>query len=332
MNKLIQNFTDTFRKERFSQPLNFLLTISGGADSMVMLYAFQKTRALLKTNLFVAHINYHLREEDSNKDEMLVTKYCLNNNIPHEVVQITPSIWNNSPGTGLEEKARFLRHQAFNKLRSEHNCCAIAVGHNLDDLCETFCFNLIRGSSPEKLANVMPVWDKSLSIFRPLLSFDRTSIRNFAHTLKIPFNNDKTNLDVRFSRNRIRMNIIPESQIINPKFAGSIARFRDILSAENSFLEEEVNTILSSYKRDDFVRISKSTLLSFHIAVQRRFIVECRKYVTGNRIDFSFASVEMIRKTILSQQIKNGIIYSDRLMNVDYRKPDLLFVKQEKTS
>ncbi len=67
MNKLIQSFIETFRKERFSQPLNFLLAISGGADSMVMLYAFQKTKALLKTNLFVTHINYHLREEDSNK-------------------------------------------------------------------------------------------------------------------------------------------------------------------------------------------------------------------------------------------------------------------------
>ncbi|MCK5848855.1 MAG: tRNA lysidine(34) synthetase TilS [Caldisericia bacterium] len=332
MNKLLQNFVATFRQEKFSQPLNFLLAVSGGADSMVMLYAFQKTMALLKTNIFVTHINYHLRQEDSNKDEFLVTDYCSKNKIPFEVVQITASAWNNTPGTGMEEKARFLRYQAFNKLRNENNCCAIAVGHNLDDLCETFCFNLIRGSSPEKLASVMPVLDNYTHIFRPLLSFDRNAIRVFAHDMNIPFNEDKTNLDVAYSRNRIRSNIIPEAQIINPKFADSISRFRDILATENNFLEQEVTKVLCSCKIIDSVCISRSTLVSFHIALQRRVIVACRKHVTGNRIDFSFASVEMIRKTILSQQIKNGILYSDHSMNVVYKKPDVLFVKKEKSN
>ena len=327
MNNLTQPFIKTFRSVPSLSSSTFLLAVSGGADSMVLLHLFLDTQKLFKTSLLVLHMNHHLREQDSDADEDLVHSFCKKNAVPYECVHFHPSDWESIKGTGLEEKARKLRKKSLQTIRSTHHIDVSVIGHNLDDLCETFLFNLIRGSSPEKLSGVMPLWDPMYKIFRPLLPFSRKTIRDYAHANQIPYRNDASNSDIQFSRNRIRKNILTEMQQINPNFASSILRFQAILSSENDWMEGELLPIIESMVREETqILVSLPLFISLHKALQRRLILHIRKALIGHRDDFSFAAVESIRSGILLHPQKNGILYSDPNMTVENKIPRILFV------
>ncbi len=329
MEKITQTFTTTFRQFHFSSPCNVLVSVSGGADSMVLLSLFQTTTSLLKTNLFAIHMNHHLRGTDSDQDQNLVERYCESLSIPLTVVHFTPEMWNRTTGSGVEEKARKLRRNSILQWHQKNSAHVTAIGHNQGDLTETFLFNLIRGSSPEKLSDVLPIWDLHSHIFRPLLYNTREEIREFAERNSIPFRDDKTNTDTQFSRNRIREKIIPEMLRINPSFSSSILRFQDILSHENEILETILSEVLRTcHIETNQFRFSLQLFKEKPVAIQRRLLLYARNYVTGNRIDFSFSAIEEIRKSLFSQQLKNGILYKDHFITLQYNKPFITIKKR----
>ncbi len=297
---------------------------------MVMLHLFLSTQALLKHSFSVLHMNHHLRGQDSDQDEHVVSSFCSHHSIPYDIVHFRSSDWESVTGTGLEEKARKLRKRTLEKSRKEHSIDVCVIGHSQNDLCETFLFNFIRGSSPEKLSTILPMWDPTNRIFRPLLCFSRQLIRDYAAQCHIPFRDDATNLDIQFSRNRLRNNILPEILQINPRFASSVLRFQDILSSENDWIDKTLQDtmktwVITSHK----IQFPYSLFCSLHKALQRRSILQIHSILQGHRVDFSFACVETIRMAILSHPPKNGILYTDPKMNVQREGNVLAFTINE---
>ncbi len=285
---------------------------------MVMLHLFLSTQALLKHSFSVLHMNHHLRGLDSDQDEQVVSSFCSHHSIPYDIVHFRPPDWESVTGTGLEEKARKLRKRALEKTRQELSLDVCVIGHSQNDLSETFLFNFIRGSSPEKLSSILPMWDPTNRIFRPLLCFSRQRIRDYASQYHIPFRDDATNQDTQFSRNRLRNNILPEIAKINPAFASSILRFQDILSTENDWIEKTLQDTMKSWDITSHrIRVPQALFCSLHKALQRRSILQIHSLLQGHRVDFSFACVETIRMAILSHPSKNGILYTDPKMNVE---------------
>lgn len=285
---------------------------------MVLLHLFVSTQPLLKTTFAALHMNHHLRGSASDEDQNVVASFCKEHHVPVEIVHFHPSDWESVTGTGVEEKARKLRKQTLAKMCAKNSFDVSVIGHNQDDLCETFLFNFIRGSSPEKLSSILPIWDPKTTIFRPLLLYSRDKIRHYASFYQIPFREDATNQDVQFSRNRIRNNILPEILRLNPRFSSSVLRFQTVLSGENDWIEKAVQDTMATWKISSCsIRVPRSLFSTLHKALQRRSILQIRGMLVGHREDFSFASVETIRNSILSHPQKNAILYSDSKMNVE---------------
>jgi tRNA(Ile)-lysidine synthase len=330
MKTILQQFITNVRVQPFSSSTSFLLSVSGGVDSMVLLHLFFHTKNLFGHSFSVLHMNHRLREEDCEQDEKLVSSYCLKNTIPYHVVHFSQADWQSIEGSGIEEKARKLRRRTIRKIQEENHYDVCVLGHTQDDLCETFMFNLIRGSSPEKLSGLMPSWNSESTIFRPLLGFTKKQIRGYAQACQIPYREDGTNKDVQFSRNRLRNIILPQIQIINPQFSSSILRFQDILSHENEWIEQELSAVVKDWTiSPTSIQFSPSLFQNLPIALQRRAILHIRSLLVGNRDNFAYSAVETIRTLILSLPRKKGILYTDMKMSVEQENAILIFRKLE---
>lgn len=226
----------------------FLLAISGGVDSMVLLHLFQ-------TNNFdfeVAHANFQLRGEDSDLDQKLVEDYCLNNQIICHTKKFEIT---NLPQQSTQMKARELRYDWFSELLNNRHLNQIVTAHHANDQVETFLINFTRGSGLEGLSGISV--DK---ILRPMLSFSKNDISNYAKENSIPFREDESNNDSKYVRNKIRLQVIPTLQNINPSFIQTANQNIDWLKKHQIFFKQQ------SAKIFDEVNIVKGD--NWHIQIE----------------------------------------------------------------
>lgn len=179
-----------------------IVALSGGADSVALLAVLVD----LGYNCVAAHCNYHLRGTESDRDAEHAKKIA---NILGATFIMkdfdVEAFCASSKESSVENACRILRYQWFDELMSNYGAGKIAVGHNSDDNCETLLFNLIRGTGLKGLHGILPVNDNN--IVRPLLSQSRKEIEEYLNRRGLGFVTDSSNLENKFSRNRIR-NII----------------------------------------------------------------------------------------------------------------------------
>ena len=201
-----------------------LVALSGGADSVALLSVL----SALGYRCIAAHCNFHLRGEESDRDEGFVKDLCKRQSITLHTKHFNTTDYAYSQGISIEMAARELRYQWFEELRKEVDACAIAVAHHRDDSVETILLNLIRGTGIDGLRGIRA---KNGSVIRPLLEESRESILDYLQHIGQPFVTDSTNLQNDYTRNKIRLEVIPMLQTINPSVLESI-------SASASYLDE----------------------------------------------------------------------------------------------
>ncbi|MFR9166436.1 MAG: tRNA lysidine(34) synthetase TilS [Dysgonomonas sp.] len=209
-----------------------IVGVSGGVDSMVLLDIL----SVLGYDCMVAHCNFHLRGEESDRDERFVKNYCSENGLQIYVESFDTYSYMKQKSVSLEMAARELRYQWFERLGSELSVNKIAIAHHQDDSVETFLINLIRGSGIHGLTGISP---KSGKIVRPLLCLNREEIIEYAKLRNIPFVEDSTNNEDIYTRNKLRLNIIPELEAINPSVKKSVLRTASYL--------QQVSNIYDAY-------------------------------------------------------------------------------------
>lgn len=194
-----------------------LVALSGGADSVALL------RLLLHMNYSceAAHCNFHLRGDESDRDEDFVRRLCLRLNVPLHVRHFRTAEEAAHRHISIEMAARELRYAWFEELRQAQNAAVIAVAHHQDDSVETLLLNLIRGTGINGLLGIRP---KNGHIVRPLLCLDRKEITDYLQELSQPYVTDSTNLQDEYTRNKIRLNLLPLMQEINPSVKESLLR------------------------------------------------------------------------------------------------------------
>jgi len=197
--------------------------LSGGADSMALLSILRS----LNYQCIAAHCNFHLRGEESNRDESFVEGYCQYKQIEYTSVSFDTYQYMKDNAISLEMAARELRYKWFEELRIKYGADKIAVAHHQDDSIETILINLIRGCGIRGLTGIPP---QNGAIVRPLIKTYRNEILNYLEEEKIPFVNDSTNSEDVYTRNKIRLNIIPSFETINPSVRQSISRMSEYLS------------------------------------------------------------------------------------------------------
>lgn len=209
----------TYIKENDIDPYKntFLLATSGGMDSMAMCVMFLKAEIKFE----IAHYNFSLRGEESDKDERLVSDFAKKNNIAFHVQKTDTNSFAKDNKLGIQEAARVLRYRWFDELLLEQEIDFLATAHHKQDVVETMLFNFTRGGGLKALQGILP---KRGKIIRPLLFTTKEEIKDFVEREKIEYREDQSNSSVKYSRNRIRHEIIPSLQKINPGLVETLSR------------------------------------------------------------------------------------------------------------
>lgn len=208
--------TDFIEKEKlFARNDMILIALSGGADSVALL------RILLQLGYTceAAHCNFHLRGEESDRDEAFVRQLCKVHQVPLHVTHFETLREAEERHISIEMAARELRYNWFEEIRQECGADVIAIAHHQDDSVETFLLNLIRGTGINGLRGIRP---KNGNIVRPLLCLDRKEIIDYLKSVEQDYVTDSTNLQDEYTRNKIRLNLLPIIQEINPSVKESI--------------------------------------------------------------------------------------------------------------
>lgn len=252
---------------RSASSTTFLLAVSGGMDSMCMADLFLKQFGA--DAIAVAHCNFHLRDLESDGDENLVCEWARNNGVKVFVKHFDTISYAKERGLSIEMAARDLRYAWFSHLCQDNGYSALVVAHNANDNAETLMLNLLRGTGlkglhcMDSISRLSVNEGQEMIVLRPLLEFTRKQIEGHVLTHKVPYRDDSTNFESEYKRNRIRNEVFPVFERINPSYIRTLNREIGYFSEAGSIVDEwcqsQVPSVLLSA---DPAVISISALLS----------------------------------------------------------------------
>lgn len=236
-----------------------IVGLSGGADSVALLHALHA----LGHDCIAANCNFHLRADESDRDSLFARDYAARLDVRFIATDFNVADYlNSNPSTSIEEACRNLRYRWFGELMAETNAQAIAVGHHLDDSCETILFNLQRGTGFTGLIGISPKNDRG--IIRPLINLTRRQILDYCRENGLLFVTDSSNLANDFSRNKLRNIVIPAFENQFPNLRKGLIR-----TARNLSETSELYEAMLSEKRAQYTSVNHAIRLSELIASER---------------------------------------------------------------
>lgn len=230
-----------------------IVALSGGADSVALLSVLHA----LNYNCHAVHCNFHLRGEESTRDELFVRGLCDKLNIPLSVTAFDTEQYAHNNSLSIEMAARELRYNLFEEIRIKLKAQAIAVAHHRDDSAETVLLNLIRGTGLKGLHGIRP---RNGYIVRPLLCVGRNEILKYLEEYGIDFVTDSTNMQTDYTRNKIRLELLPLMKQINPSILQSIAATADRIAEAESIYKKAVDEAAGRVKSGNEINIEKLML------------------------------------------------------------------------
>ena len=294
-----------------------LLALSGGVDSMVLAKllimsqrdykstsqrAETQSQSQSQSHLAFAHCNFHLRGEDSNRDERFVTDFARENNIPICIKHFDTESYAKENSLSIEMAARELRYNWFKELKEIHNFDKVALAHHGDDQIETFVINMLRGSGIKGLKGMKPQNDFYI---RPLLFSNRKQIVTFAKENDIQWVEDYTNNETIYLRNKIRHQIIPLFDEIKDNARQSLNFSIDCLSSENELYRNLIDEKFAEieFVKDDYRSVENRHFLNNENGKQLLF-----EWV--RKFGFNYKQAESMFEAMKNE--KSGVVfYSD---------------------
>lgn len=230
------------KEHLFSSNDKILVALSGGADSVALLCVLHTAGYPCEA----AHCNFHLRGEESNRDELFVRQLCRKYGIHLHTIDFNTTQYATEKRISIEMAARELRYNWFEKIKKECKANVIAVAHHQDDSVETMLLNLIRGTGITGLLGIRP---RNGAIVRPLLCINREEIIRYLQQIGQDFVTDSTNLEDEYTRNKIRLHLLPLMQEINPSVKNSLIEtsnyLNDVATIYNKVIDETKKKIIT---------------------------------------------------------------------------------------
>lgn len=238
----------------------YLVALSGGADSVALLLVLKE----LGYSIEAVHCNFHLRGEESLRDEQYCKELCEREDIPLHIAHFDTKEYADLHKVSIEMAARDLRYKYFFQLKDDLQAAAICVGHHKEDSVETILINLLRGTG---LSGMMGISPDANSIIRPLLSVSRQEIEQYLEERNVNYVTDSTNMIDDVVRNKIRLNIIPLLQEINPSVNDAILTTAQHLTDANIILQDSLEKTVKNgvLKSGESIRIDLSVVKSFPV-------------------------------------------------------------------
>lgn len=270
-----------------------IVGVSGGADSVALLDILHSFRI----ECVIAHCNFHLRGEESNRDAFFVEELCKKYNLKYERIDFDTEAYAEINSISIEMAARELRYNWFEQLRVIHLADKIAVAHHRDDSIETILLNLIRGTGIKGLTGIAPV---NGYVIRPLLCMSRNDILEYLEDRKLNYVDDSTNNEDLYARNKIRLNIIPLLETINPSVKEAIIRTSDNLKQVSNIYQMYIAQVKNDIFKENRINIS----LLIQYAEPEAILFEIL-----SPFGFNPATIRQIFESIIAQSGK--IFYSE---------------------
>ena len=221
---IINSFVDRVRRfasvhELFVYGGKYIVALSGGADSVSLLFVLKHLERELGIDVEAAHCNFHLRGAESVRDEEFCKQLCERLSVPLHLIHFDTQAYADLHRVSIEMAARDLRYGYFENLRRDIKAQDICVAHHRDDSVETVLLNLVRGTGLRGLRGIQP---RNGNIIRPLLSLSREDIVQYLGALGESYVIDSTNLHNDVKRNKIRLDVMPLLRELNPSVSQSI--------------------------------------------------------------------------------------------------------------
>ena len=293
-----------------------IVGFSGGADSVALLHFLHQSGYWC----IAAHCNFHLRKEESLRDELFAANFAKNLNIPFEKIDFDTRRYAAEHKVSIEMAARTLRYDWFEELRLKHHADAVAVAHHQDDSVETVLLNLIRGTGIRGLTGIKP---RSGHVVRPLLCVNKEVILRYTQEKQLQYVTDSSNLQDEYTRNKIRRQVIPLLKDINPSVEDAILR-----TSENLLQTEQVYTTAIEQKVEQTVTHRPETVLIDIESVLNYASPQALLYEILSKYGFNPTVIGEVQEALQAQSGKTFYSSTHRLV----KDRDLLIVTPTQTA
>ena len=241
-----------------------LIGVSGGADSIALLEFFVSVKEKYDLDICVAHIEHGIRGEDSVNDAEFVKNYCKKLGVNFYLKTIDAPNLAKKAKMGVEEYSRMARYDFFNTIE----CDKIATAHNLTDNIETLLFRLARGTGLKGACSIPAVREK---IIRPFIEVSSGEIRKWCNDNNIPYRVDCTNSDSAYSRNLIRLEILPLFEKLNANYQDNIENFISDINEDYAFIDNYVKSIYPKIVKNNEIDLPK--LNELDLSIKKRILI-----------------------------------------------------------
>ena len=243
----------------------YLVALSGGADSVCLLLVLKQLGYFVEA----IHCNFHLRGEESDRDELFCKNLCAGKQIPFHLVHFDTQEYAQLHKVSIEMAARQLRYHHFASLCHDLGFDGVCVAHHQDDVAETVLMNLIRGTGIKGLSGIKPKIQQRLrvgakagvpiplTVIRPLLCVTRDEIEHFMKEIGQDYVTDSTNLVPDVLRNKIRLQVLPLLDEIAPSASRNIVETAENVAFAEEFLEQAVSGMMEELKEEGSIPVSK---------------------------------------------------------------------------
>jgi tRNA(Ile)-lysidine synthase len=293
--EFIKNNNLLSRRERL------VVAVSGGPDSVCLLYILADLRKELGFDLHVAHLDHQLRGKDSAADARYVAGLARRLGIPAAIASRDVKSYQKQHRLSLEEAAREVRYSFLAEVAAEVGASKVAVGHTADDHIETMLMHLLRGSGIKGLRGLTPLNrlnmpGGSLTIIRPLLELTRDDTVAYCRAHKLKPRLDASNLSPAPFRNKIRLNLLPSLRRYNPQINQALLRLSRTAADDLDFIEKEARRLMDDIVRveKNAVIIKKKNLLALPPALQRQILRSAIESLLGSLKDITSGHIEDI--------------------------------------
>lgn len=248
---MIESIRHYIERERLlSYDCKHIVAVSGGADSVALLLVLCRLGFCVE----VAHCNFRLRGDESDRDEQFVRNLCLELSVPFHVIHFDTVSYADIHQVSIEMAARELRYRYFEQLRQDIGASEVCVAHHQDDAVETLLMNLVRGTGIHGLTGIRP---RNGHIVRPLLCVTRADILEFLDSVHQQYVTDSTNLVPNVVRNKLRLEVLPMLRSINPAVSSNIAKTAHRMAQAESLFNAAVSEAVSRLFVDNSLDISQ---------------------------------------------------------------------------
>lgn len=260
-----------------------VLGLSGGPDSVCLLHILYRLKEKMNIEVYAAHLNHQIRGLEAQKDALYISQICEDLGITSFVKAINVPEYCKEQGVSLEEGARTLRYEMFEEIKQKTKSNKIAIGHNRNDQAETVLMRIMRGTGLQGLRGIEYIRDNK--IIRPILDIERSEIEAYCEKYELNPRIDKTNLESIYTRNKIRLELIPYMKDnFNPNVIESIVRMTNSLKSDSDYIDLEAERSFKevSTLKEDSVEISLPKYSNLHNAIKVRVLRRGIKHIIGD--------------------------------------------------